>query len=156
MNRKELISRVASVMRENNVRKSVSFPKQVFHISDDEGNSKDFVVKKGEKNVLFCADDIENILNACLFVIKDALKKGEEVSIKGFGSLGLKYRVKRATKKFGTDEWIDVDARYIPKFTFGNDLRMCAKVYELSLTDRENLNAIERNALNSDFEEGEE
>lgn len=135
MNRKELIRRVASVMRENNVRKPVSSPKQVFHISDDDGNTKDFVIRKTDKSVLFTADDVEAIVDACLFVIEDAMKRGESVSIRGFGTLGLKYRKPRATKKLGTDEWVDIDARYIPKFTFGNDLRMCAKVYELSLQD---------------------
>lgn len=135
MNRKELVRRVASVMRENNVRKPVSSPKQVFHISDDDGNTKDFVIRKTDKSVLFTADDVEAIVDACLFVIEDAMKRGEPVSIRGFGTLGLKYRKPRATKKLGTDEWVDIDARYIPKFTFGNDLRMCAKVYELSLQD---------------------
>ena len=135
MNRKELVRRVASVMRENNVRKPVSSPKHVFHISDDDGNTKDFVIRKTDKNVLFTADDVEAIVDACLFVIEDAMKRGEPVSIRGFGTLGLKYRKPRATKKLGTDEWVDIDARYIPKFTFGNDLRMCAKVYELSLQD---------------------
>jgi len=135
MNRKELVRRVASVMRENNVRKPVSSPKQVFHISDDDGNTKDFVIRKTDKSVLFTADDVEAIVDACLFVVEDAMKRGEPVSIRGFGTLGLKYRKPRATKKLGTDEWVDIDARYIPKFTFGNDLRMCAKIYELSLQD---------------------
>ena len=35
----------------------------------------------------------------------------------------------------GTGEWVEIDARYIPKFSFGNDLRLCAKIYELSLND---------------------
>lgn len=135
MNRKELVRRVANVMREKNVRKPVSSPKQVFHISDDEGNTKDFIIRKTDKSVLFTADDVESMVEACLFVIEEAIKRGETVSIRGFGTLGLKYRKPRATKKLGTDEWVDIDARYIPKFTFGNDLRMCAKVYELSLQD---------------------
>ena len=29
-----------------------------------------------------------------------------------------------------------VDAHYIPKFVFGNELRKAARVYELSLKDR--------------------
>lgn len=59
MNRKELVRRIANVMRENNIRKPVSSQKQVFHISDDEGNTKDFVVKKTDKGVLFTYDDVE-------------------------------------------------------------------------------------------------
>ena len=41
MNRMEFVRRVAQEMRENNMRKPISTPKHVFHISDDEGNSKD-------------------------------------------------------------------------------------------------------------------
>ena len=137
MNRKELIRSVASAMRENNIRKHVSSPKYVFHISDDDGNHKDFVVKKTDKSVLFTSDDVEAVLDTCRAVIEDALRRGEPVSIHGFGTLGLKYRKPRATKIPGTEQWVDVESRYIPKFAFGNDLRMCAKVYELSLTDKQ-------------------
>lgn len=137
MNRKELVKNIATVMRENNMRKPISLPKQVFHISDDDGNKKDFVIRKTNKSVIFTADDIDAVLEACLYTIKEAIKRGETVSIHGFGSLGLKYRKSRATKKMGTDEWIDIDARYVPKFTFGNDLRTCGKIYEISLKENE-------------------
>ena len=63
MNRKELVRRIANVMRENNIRKPVSSQKQVFHISDDEGNTKDFVVKKTDKGVLFTYDDVEAMMD---------------------------------------------------------------------------------------------
>lgn len=135
MNKRQLVSRVAEVMRINNVRKPVLLPKKVLHISDDDGNKKDFVVKSSDKNVLFTVDDIDNVVNAVIQVIEESLKIGEPVTVQGFGTLGLKYRKARATKQVGTDEWIDVEARYIPKFSFGNNLRMCAKLYELSLQD---------------------
>lgn len=137
MNRKELIRNVAAAMRENNIRKLISSPKQVFHISDDDGNQKDFIVKKSDKGVLYTVDDVEAVLDTCLAVIEEAMRRGEAVSVRGFGTLGLKYRKPRATKVPGTEEWVDIESRYIPKFTFGNDLRMCAKVYELSLADKQ-------------------
>lgn len=135
MNKRQLVSRVAEVMRLNNIRKQVLVPKKVLHISDDDGNHKDFIVKSADKNVLFSVDDVENILDAIIQVVEESLKAGEPVTIQGFGTLGLKYRKARATKQVGTDEWIDVAARYVPKFSFGNDLRMAAKLYELSLDD---------------------
>lgn len=139
MNKKELIRRVADVMREKDIRKSVSYPKKVFHISDDEGNTKDFIVKRTNKNVLFNSDDIGAVIDTCLGVICEAIKNGESVSVHGFGTLGLKYREARATKRPGTEDWVEVSARYVPKFVFGNDLRMCAKIYELSLNDKDSL-----------------
>ena len=69
-------------MRENDIRKPISIPKQVFHISDDEGNHKDFTVKKIDKTVLYTADDIEAILDTLQFVIQEAVKAGEEISIR--------------------------------------------------------------------------
>lgn len=98
MNRKELVRRIANVMRENDIRKPVSSQKQVFHISDDEGNSKDFVVKKTDKGVLFTYDDVEAVMDTCLAVIGDSLKRGESVSIRGFGTLSLNYRKPRVNK----------------------------------------------------------
>lgn len=136
MNCKELVRRVACVMRENDVRKSVSYPKQVFHISDSEGNSKDFVIKKTNKSVLFTAEDVESIIDSCLCVIEDAIKKGECISVRGFGTLGLHYRKSRTTKHPRTGEIVSVKSRFVPKFTFGNNLRMCAKIYELSLDEK--------------------
>lgn len=135
MNRKELVRRTASVMKDNDIRKPVSSPKQVFHISDDEGNTKDFVVKKSNKGVLFTADDVDAIIDACIYVIEDALKHGEHISVRGFGTLALHHRKARTTKHPSTGDPIDIKARYVPKFTFGNDLRLCAKMFELSLTE---------------------
>lgn len=138
MNRKELTRRTAAVMRDSGVRKLVSSPKQVFHISDDEGNSKDFILRKSDKGVIFTSDDVEAMLNACLSVIEDALKHGEDISIRGFGTLGLQYRKARKAKHPDTGEDVDIEARYVPKFSFGNDLRLCAKMFELSLDEKVN------------------
>lgn len=137
MNKKELISKTADMLRDNHIRKPVSLPKQVFHISDDEGNSKDFIVKKTDKEVLYTVTDVGAVIDACIAVIEEAMKRGEDVSIHGFGSLGLIYRAARSTKHPDTGEPVIIDAHYIPKFNFGNDLRMAAKVYELSLEEEE-------------------
>lgn len=136
MNRKELVRRASSVMRDNNIKKPVSTQKQVLHISDDDGNTKDFVIKKNDTGVAYTTEDVDTILDACIYVIQEALKHGESISIRGFGSLGLHYRKARMTKHPSTGESVDVDARYVPKFVSGNDLKMCAKIYELSMDER--------------------
>lgn len=152
MNRKELVRRIANVMRENDIRKPVSSQKQVFHISDDEGNSKDFVVKKTDKGVLFTYDDVEAVMDTCLAIIGDSLKKGESVSIRGFGTLSLNYRKPRVNKHPVTHEEVEVSGRYVPKFESGKDLKMCAKMYELSLEER----LANYGSSESDEEEGDE
>lgn len=135
MNKKELVSRVALRLRENDMKKSVSIKKHTFHISDDYGNTKDFMVKAEKKDVIYTIDDANAIIDACLEVIKDSLSKGEPVSISGFGTLFLNYRKERSTVHPITREPVVVKARYSPKLSFGSDLRMCAKLYELSLDE---------------------
>ena len=138
MNKKEFISRVTETLRSNGLRKPVSVRKHTFHITDDEGNSADFNIRQQEKNVLYTVDDTANIIDACLAVILDAIRNGEDVNIKGFGCLGLHYRAARRTKEPISGEWCTVDARYVPKFAYGNDLRMAARLYEVSLAEKPN------------------
>lgn len=136
MNKSDFVKCVSDVLRTNGIKKPVSIPKRVFHISDDDGNSKDFSVKTTEKSVIFTKNDVNAIIDACVYVAQEALKRGEPITFHGFGTLGLNYRKPRKTKCVGTDDDVVIDGRYVPKFSFGNDLRLCAKMYELSLKDR--------------------
>lgn len=155
MNRKAFTKRVSEILRENNIKKYISIPKQVFHISDNEGNSKDFTIKKTDKSVIYTVDDVSAILDACIYAIEEALKRGEPISFHGFGTLELHYRKPRRTKQIDSGEDIVIEGRYVPKFSFGNDLRTCAKIYELSLEDKliesePDFNELEREAVSAD------
>ena len=136
MIRKDIIREATSVLKENNIRKPVSIPKQVFHISDDDGNTKDFAVKKIDKNVAYTADDVEVIFDACMHVIREALKHGDEIRVRGFGTLCLNYRKPRTVKNVLDGAKIDLDGFYAPKFIAGDDLKRCAQIYEQSLQDK--------------------
>lgn len=135
MNKEELVGRVAAALREKEIRKPIRAQKSVFHISDDDGNGKDFVITSPQKTVMFNIDDVRNIVDTLLQVVEESLCRGESINIRGFGALELRYREKRQTKRPGTDEWVDIEGRYVPKFTFGNTLRMAARVYQMSLGD---------------------
>ena len=137
MIKRELISRTAAVLRENNIRKPVSIPKQVLHISDDDGNSKDFTVKKADKKMLYTTGDVSAILNACMYVIQEALRRGEEVSIYGFGKLDLKYRKEHMVCRVLDGEMVKAVGHYLPRFLPGDTLRRSAQIYEQSLKDQE-------------------
>ena len=137
MTKRDLISRTVAVLKDNNVRKPISIPKHAFHISDDEGNKTNFTIKKREKNVIYTSGDVEAILNACLYVIMDAIRHGEEVFIHGFGKLFLKYQKEHMVHNVLDNEVVKVEGRYSPKFACGNDLRRCAQIYEQSLKDQE-------------------
>ena len=139
MNKKDLIDKITDVLSENNFRKPTTTQKTVFHISDDNGNESDFVIKKSEKGLLLNTKDVTAVVDAALAIIEDTLKHGDEISIHGFGTLGLKHRAARQTKHPNTGDTINIDAHYIPKIDFGNKLKMAAKVFEMSLSDRSNL-----------------
>ena len=136
MNKKELINKITDVLSENDFRKPISAQKKVLHISDDFGNCSDFVIKKSETGLLLTTRDITAVLDAAIAVIEDSIKHGEEINIHGFGSLGLKFRAARQTKHPDTGNVVNIEAHYIPKFDFGNRLKVAAKVYEMSLDDR--------------------
>lgn len=133
MNKKELISKVADVLRVSDTRKPLPSNKTVFHIVDDSGNQTDFTIRKAEKGLLYTVDDVAAVIDACLSTIESALKNGEEVSIHGFGTLGLNLRAARTTKHPDTGDVIEIKGRYVPKFSYGNSLRVAAKAYEESL-----------------------
>lgn len=129
MQRKEFIGKVAEVLRANGSRKTVSFPKHVLHVSDDDGNSKDFTVKKSDRKYLYSADDIDKVLRACFEVIESAMRDGEDVSIHGFGTIGLKYRKARQAGNLCGGEKLEVPERFVPKFVPSRNLKLCAMAY---------------------------
>ena len=137
MNKKELIVRTSEILRNNNIRKPVSMPRQVFHISDDEGNKRDFVVRKTEKTVGYNTNDITAIFDVLISEIEEAIKRGETVHIHGFGDFMVHKRAARRTIHPDTKEVVEVKERYVPKFSYGKDMRRAAKLYELSLEDEE-------------------
>lgn len=138
MNKSDLAVATAIRLREQGIGKTVTYPKHVFHITDDEGNKKDFVIRKSDKVVNLTGSDINAVLDAAIEVILDAIKKGDTLSILGFGSLGVKYRKPRKYNDyFGTGCLIESSAAYVPHFTSGKDLKIAAKLYELSLIDEE-------------------
>jgi nucleoid DNA-binding protein len=137
MNKKELAAKAADLLREQDIRKPVKIKKHVFTVSDADGNCANFAVKRGDKMVLYSVDDVVNIIDACLEITRRAIQDGEEIAIKGFGTLGVQKRAARATKRPDTGEWCTVPERYVPKFYFGNELRVAARVFELSIPERE-------------------
>ena len=130
MNKKDLIRAVGERLEQNNIRKPITLPKHTFEISDDEGNTKKFYVKKKDKTVMYSQRDVEVVVDACLEVITDAVQNNEEISIHGFGVLDTYKRAGRMVVA-PTGEKIMTDAHYVPRFTAGKQLRIAAKLYEI-------------------------
>lgn len=136
MNKKKLITCITKVLHENNARKPVSAQKTILHISDNDGNNSDFVIKKNATGLLFTERDVTVIIDALIAVIEDSIKRGEEISIHGFGTFGTHYRAARQTKHPESGEIVDIKPHYIPKFTPGKNMKLAAKIYDLSLDSK--------------------
>lgn len=135
MNKSGLVRDVAAVLKRNDVRKDMPAKKHVFYISDDEGNSKKFSVTQQGRGVHFNIADIEAIIDAMLFVINEAIKRGEQVNLLGFGAFKLRHLKHISVKDFNSDGTIDIPDRYTVKFVPGCDMKNSAAVYGTSIED---------------------
>lgn len=66
-------------------------------------------------------------LNAAIESIKGSLKKGQKVSLVGFGSFSVKNRKARTGRNPKTGETIQIKARKVPAFTAGAELKKSLK-----------------------------
>lgn len=140
MTKADLVRNVVSILHDNDIKKPVKIPKRTFTISDSEGNEKKFFINSRDKEVYFNKEDVEAVVDACIFAIGESLKRGEMVSVRGVGGIGIKYRKPRSVKDFRSGERIEVPGKYFPYLFVGKELRLCAKMYELSLNETDEFN----------------
>lgn len=67
--------------------------------------------------------DIENIVNAILDEIGDALARGDRVELRGFGAFAVKNRPARTGRNPRTGEKVAVAEKYVPLFKAGKEIR---------------------------------
>ena len=71
--------------------------------------------------------DTQAVTDALFAVITNTLRKGEKVSLSGFGSFEAKDRRARKGRNIHTGEVIDIPAAKIPGFTPGENLKKAVK-----------------------------
>lgn len=135
MNGNDFIKKVASVLRDNDIKKSVNVPKAVFTISDKNGNKKDFSVASPPGEVGYTIDDVKKIMQAVYAVIEDSVRHGESISFYGIGRFVMQKMMGKMCKAPGTGEWYEIPTRYVVKFKPGSLLRMAAQTYNSQLKD---------------------
>lgn len=69
----------------------------------------------------------EQVVNGIFDAITDSLKKGEEVSIAGFGIFSAKMRAARTARNPKTGEPVQVPAVRVPKFRAAKGLKDAVK-----------------------------
>jgi len=67
--------------------------------------------------------DVEFSVNAVLDHMRRALVAGDRIDIRGFGSIGLRYRMPRTGRNPKTGEAVSVPGKYVPHFKPGRLLR---------------------------------
>jgi integration host factor subunit beta len=67
--------------------------------------------------------DVERIVNAVLDEIVRALRDGDRVELRGFGAFSVKSRNSRTGRNPRTGAAVDVDAKRVPFFKTGKELR---------------------------------
>jgi len=71
--------------------------------------------------------DAEDIINAFLDSVKNSLKKGEKVSIAGFGNFEIRERSARVGRNPRTGESMNIAASKVPAFKAGKELKELVK-----------------------------
>ena len=67
--------------------------------------------------------DVENIVNAVLDEITDALAAGNRVELRGFGAFSVKNRPSRSGRNPRTGDTVFVEEKWVPFFKTGKELR---------------------------------
>lgn len=67
--------------------------------------------------------DVELAVKTMLDHMTEALSTGERIEIRGFGSFSLHYRAPRVGRNPKTGQAVELDAKYVPHFKPGKDLR---------------------------------
>lgn len=66
-------------------------------------------------------------INVMFETIKGSLKKGQKVSLVGFGNFSVKHRKARQGRNPKTGETITIKARKVPAFSAGAELKSAVK-----------------------------
>jgi integration host factor subunit beta len=67
---------------------------------------------------------VENIVNASLNEISQALAQGNRVELRGFGAFSVKNRKPRIGRNPRTGESVEVEEKWVPFFKTGKELRL--------------------------------
>ena len=76
-----------------------------------------------ERNPHLFQRDVERIVSTIFDEIGGALSRGDRVELRGFGAFSVKSRDARIGRNPRTGEAVSVDAKRVPYFKTGKDLR---------------------------------
>lgn len=93
--------------------------------------NKSELINSLSEETAFSKKDVSRVLDSLTRIIERSLKKGEKVSITGFGSFWISTRPERKGINPTTKERINLPAVNIPKFKAGKNLREVVRSVKL-------------------------
>ena len=89
--------------------------------------TKDELIEKVASGAGLSKADGAKVINAAIASITSALKKGQSVTLVGFGTFKISKRKARKGRNPRTGETITIKAAKVPKFTAGKGLKDAVK-----------------------------
>ena len=83
----------------------------------------ELVQRIADRNPHLYLRDVENIVNAILAEITNALSRGDRVELRGFGAFSVKHRPARTGRNPRTGAHVSVDQKSVPFFKTGKEMR---------------------------------
>jgi integration host factor subunit beta len=83
----------------------------------------ELIQRISQKNPHLYHRDVERIINTVFDKIVEALGNGDRVELRGFGAFSVKERQARDGRNPRTGESVQVDAKRVPFFKTGKELR---------------------------------
>ena len=81
------------------------------------------LVDQVSKETSLTKTDVESVLNSSLDLIKKSVKKGDDVTLVGFGTFTKSKRKARAGRNPQTGKEIRIPAMTVPKFRAGKEFK---------------------------------
>lgn len=89
--------------------------------------TKDELIEKVASGTGLSKADASRVINTTIGAITSALKKGQNVTLVGFGTFKVSKRKARKGRNPRTGETITIKAAKVPKFTAGKSLKDAVK-----------------------------
>lgn len=85
------------------------------------------LVEQVSKSTSLTKTDVESVLNSSFELIKKSVKKGDDVTLVGFGTFTKTKRKARAGRNPQTGKEIRIPAMTVPKFRPGKEFRAAVR-----------------------------
>jgi len=95
-------------------------------LQSDDANSvtkRDLIDELVARYPRFSRRDAEVMVNEVFEGLAESLRRGERIEIRGFGSFVVRHRQARTGRNPRTGRRVDVDAKRVPFFKVGKELR---------------------------------